>query len=114
MLMLVLLVEGQTALTLECNRGRLTPPLQTGLVLPVGQPRRVHDRYPMRSLSRQSTQGWMPLPTQVSNPGLSDSVRLVAQRRLLVYHLAVSTATNNSDINLLPRRHHTRCACPRG
>ncbi len=37
MLMLVLLVEGQTALTLECNRGRLTPPLQTGLVLPVGQ-----------------------------------------------------------------------------
>ena len=37
MLMLVLLVEGQTALTLECNRGRLTPPLQMGLVLPVGQ-----------------------------------------------------------------------------
>jgi hypothetical protein len=37
MLMLVLLVEGQTALTLECNRGRLTPPLQMGLVLPVGR-----------------------------------------------------------------------------
>jgi hypothetical protein len=37
MLMLVLLGEGQTALTLKCDRGRLTPPLRTGLVLSIGQ-----------------------------------------------------------------------------
>ncbi len=32
----VVLVEGLTDLTLGCNRGRSTPPLQTGLALPFG------------------------------------------------------------------------------
>ncbi len=35
--MLVVLVEGLTVLTLECNRGRSTQPLQTGLALRFGQ-----------------------------------------------------------------------------
>ncbi len=34
----LVLVESLTDLTLGCNRGRSTPPLQTGLALPFGQP----------------------------------------------------------------------------
>ena len=46
MLILIVLVKSLTALTLGCNRGRSTPPLQTGLALPFGQTHLINTAIP--------------------------------------------------------------------